>query len=105
MNESELIILARLLKEISETLRLIQLELQEMKKIVAANTPDPAKWMTETEASEKLQRTPRTLSRWRNLGKINCVKVGREPLYERPEIEQLAAKIHRGIGDQGQKNR
>lgn len=75
------------LKEVDQLSQSIELLMANYKPIL-----DGQRFLTDTELSQYLKLTKRTLQEYRNVGKLPFYQIGGKILYRESDIEQLLLK-------------
>lgn len=75
------------LKEVNQLSQFIDLLMANYKPIL-----DGQRFLTDTELSQYLKLTKRTLQEYRNIGKLPFYQIGGKILYRESDIEQLLLK-------------
>ncbi|RGN59189.1 MULTISPECIES: helix-turn-helix domain-containing protein [unclassified Bacteroides] len=75
------------LKEVDQLSQSIELLMANYKPIL-----DGQRFLTDTELSQYLKLTKRTLQEYRNIGKLPFYQIGGKILYRESDIEQLLLK-------------
>ncbi len=75
------------LKEVGQLSQSIDLLMANYKPIL-----DGQRFLTDTELSQYLKLTKRTLQEYRNIGKLPFYQIGGKILYRESDIEQLLLK-------------
>lgn len=75
------------LKEVGQLSQSIDLLMANYKPIL-----DGQRFLTDTELSQYLKLTKRTLQEYRNVGKLPFYQIGGKILYRESDIEQLLLK-------------
>ena len=75
------------LKEVDQLSQSIELLMGNYKPIL-----DGQRFLTDTELSQYLKLTKRTLQEYRNIGKVPFYHIGGKILYRESDIEQLLLK-------------